>query len=399
MRRLAVLALLLSAPAVAQRAVPDLEHHEPTAALDSLRGPVRSVRYRHIDGGVIGPNQVTLVNTYDRAGRRAELLAYRADDLRSRLVYTYDERGRHTGWESYEVPRSGGPHMPSFDSPPGTPLPTVPERLVYVLDEAGRRTEEHTIGPNGGMGRRAILAYDSAGRLRESVGVDAYGRPGGRVVHEYDAAGRLRERRMYYDDQEFRTVFAYDEHGNFVLEENRDGARRLDWRWAVRYDSAGRKREEQVHEGGQPRWRVEYRYDDAGRLSEQETHDLQPHLVALTPTYQPGKVTYTYLPGDGRAVETARYGRDGSLTERVVDRFDAAGRRVEREEFEPDGTRTPKRIFDPVQGQVLELMGRTRWTEELDAHGNWVRRGYILIPDDGSPPVQLWEIVREIDYW
>lgn len=389
----AALAVLLSAPAFAQREITGLEQDEPTAVQDSLRGPVRSVRHRQLDLGVIAPNQVTLVNTYDREGRRVEMLVYRADDLRFRLVYTYDERGRNTGWESYEVPRGGGPHMPSFDSPPGTPLPAVPERLVYVLDEAGRRIEEHR------MGMRSILTYDSAGRLRESASFDSNGRPGGRWVYEYDAAGRPRERRRYDGGKEHRTVYAYGEHGGLVLEEQFDGDGMLDWRWAVRCDSAGRTREEEIHEGGQLRWRIEYRYDDAGRLRERETHDLQPHPAALPSTYERKKVTYTYLPDGGRSVETFSYARDGSPTGRMVERLDARGRLVEREDFEPDGTRTPRRIVDRVRGRELVLEGRTRWTEELDAHGNWVRRAYTLIPDDGGPPVLLWEIVREITYW
>jgi YD repeat-containing protein len=397
MRRLAAaLAVLLSVPALAQREITGLVHHEPTAALDSLRGPVRSVRYRHLG---MGMDDGVTVTTYDQAGRRAELLGYRGDDLRSRLVYTYDARGRNTGWELYQVPRGGGPHIASYDSPPGTPLPTVPERRVLVLNEAGRPAEEHELDASGRLRSRSVFAYDSAGRIRERADFGPGGEPGLRWVHEYDSAGRPRERRMYSRGQVFRTVYEFAEHGGLLLEEHTDGAGKLDARWAVRYDSVGRKREELVHERGQPRWRVEYRYDAAGRLSEQETHDLQPHPAPFASGYERGKVTTTYLPDGGRTVETARYGPDGSLTGRVVERLDANGRRVEREEFEPDGTRTPKRVFDRARGQTVVLEGRTRWTEEMDAHGNWVRRAYILIPDDGGAPYTLWEIVREITYW
>jgi YD repeat-containing protein len=395
MRRFAAaLSMLLSVPAFAQGHITGLDPQEPTAVQDSLQGPVRSVRYRHLDMGVVAPNQVTLVNTYDRAGRRLEMLGYRGDDLRSRLVYTYDERGRNTGWESYEVPRSGGPHLPHYDSPPGTPLPDVPEqRVFYVLDEAGRRIEEHM----GGLS--SILAYDSAGRLRESTTLEPNGQPGLRWVFEYDAAGRLRERRRHSRGQVARTVYAYGEHGGLVLDEQFDGDGMPDWRWAIRCDSAGRRREEEIRERGQPRWRIEYRYDAESRLSEQETYDLQPHLPSMMPSHQRGKVTYTYLPDGGRLVETLSHARDGSLIDRMVERLDASGRLVEREKFEPDGTRTPMRVYDRARGQSLVLEGRMRWTVELDAHGNWVRRAGILIPDDGGAPYTLWVIVREITYW
>lgn len=357
---------------------------------------MRSVRYRHIG---LGMDAGATVTTYDRAGRRAELLGYLGDDLRSRLVYTYDERGRNTGWEDYHVARGGGPHMPAYSSPPGTPLPAVPERRVYVLDEAGRRTEERELNADGTLRSRSTFTYDSAGRLHEREDFDYRGQPTSRWVHEYDAAGRPRERRMYSRGQEFRTIYEFNADGGLVLEEHSDGAGMLDWRWAVRYDTAGRKRAEEIHESGQPRWRIEYRYDAAGRVSERETHDLQPRLVTPMPSYERGKVAYTYLPDGGRLVETFRQTRDGSPDGRVVERLDAGGRRVEREEFNADGTRTRKLVSDPAGGRNRVLEGRTRWTEELDAHGNWIRRAYILIPDDGGPPHTLWEIVREIAYW
>lgn len=257
-----------------------------------------------------------------------------------------------------------GPTCPHSTSPPGTPLPTVPERLVYVLDDTGRRMETREIGPDGTLRDRTTFSYDSAGRVRVMAYFDHAGRPGSRRELAYDSAGRLLG----------------------------------DW-GVTRYDSLGRRREVEVHDGGVVRWRTEYRYDDEGRLREEETRDLKLGGLTLPGYPEPRKVVYTYHPDGGRTGETIPYGRDGAPTGRVVDRFDASGRRVEREEFNADGTRTPRRVYDQARGQNLVLMGRTRWTEELDAHGNWVRRGYILIPDDGGPPVQLWEIVREIDYW
>lgn len=366
MHRLAVaLAVLLSVPALAQVQITGLDHHEPTAAQDSLRGPVRSVRYRHLDRGVVAQEQITLVNTYDRAGRRAELLAYRADDLRSRLVYTYDERGRNTGWEFYEVPRGGGPHSPIWDSPPGTPLPTVPERLVYVLDEAGRRLEQHEIRQDGSLVSRITYEHDSAGRVRVMASFDHVGRPS------------------------WRREVAYDSTGRPLGEE----------RGVTRYDSLGRRSEVDVHEGGSVRWRTEYRYDGEGRLMEEETRDLLSGGRSLPGYPEPRKIAYTYHPDGSRTVETLRLGPDGAPELRVVDRYDAKGRLVEQEKFRPDGTREPRRIFDSAGGTNVEVAGLTRWTEEHDAHGNWIRRAFILIPDGGGPPITLWEIVREIAYW
>ncbi|HSU17138.1 hypothetical protein [Longimicrobium sp.] len=192
-----------------------MTHEEPTAVQDSLRGPVRSVRLTFT--GAVGGSDVVIVTTYDRGGRRAELLTYRADDLRSRLVYTYDERGRNTGWEFYEVPRGGGPHTAYHESPPGTPLPTVPQRRVYVLDEAGRRMEEREILPNGTLLSHMEFAYDSAGRTRLMTQFDSRGEQSSRTAQEYDAAGRVRAQRFFYGGRESRTVYDYDERGNLVL--------------------------------------------------------------------------------------------------------------------------------------------------------------------------------------
>lgn len=363
-RSAAALAVLLSVPALAQRQITGLEHHEPTAAHDSLRGPVRSIRYQE-NTVWSGNDGVALVTTYDRMGRRAEMLAYRGEDLRSRLVYTYDERGRNTGWEFYEVPRGGGPHGPMWESPPGTPLPDVPERRVYVLDDAGRRIEDCEILADGSLRSRVTYEYDSAGQVRVMAGFDHVGRPS------------------------WRREVAYDSTGSPLGEE----------RGVTRYDSLGRRSEVDVHEGGRVRWRTAYRHDREGRLIEEETRDLQSGGRSLPGYPEPQKIAYTYHPDGSRTVETIRLDPDGAPVIRVVDRYDANGRRVEQEQFRPDGTRQPRRIFDAARGTSVEVAGLTRWTEELDAHGNWIRRAFIIIPDGGGPPITLWEILREITYW
>ncbi|HET7462969.1 MAG TPA: hypothetical protein VFJ82_17080 [Longimicrobium sp.] len=397
-RRAVALAVLLPAPALAQNVITEMVHEEPTAVLDSLRGPVRSVR--QTSTGVMS-NDVAVVTTYDRMGHRAELLTYRANDLRSRLVYTWDERGRNTGWEFYEVPRSGGPHAGYQESPPGTPLSTVPERHVYVLDDAGHRMEEREILPNGTLLGRTEFAYDSAGRTRLMTHFDARGELSWRTAQEYDAAGRVRAQRQSFSgvEGESRTVYAYDERGNLALMESYDSYGRLEARQVTRYDGAGHKLEEEIYDGAQPRWRIEYRYDAEGRLREKETFDANPRLLAMPPRPQPGKVVYTYQPDGGQTVEMIRYDPGGAPSGRRVERFDASGKRVEWEELHADGTRVPQQVFDPAPGGAHVLVGRMRWFEELDAHGNWIRRGYMVVPDHGGSPRPLWEQVRELTYW
>ncbi|HEU4558729.1 MAG TPA: hypothetical protein VFS20_12805 [Longimicrobium sp.] len=400
MRRLAaVLAVLLSGPALAQNVIVGMmPHQEPTAVQDSLRGPVRSVRFTST--GVMS-SDVAIVNTYDRTGRRAELLTYQANELRSRLVYTWDERGRNTGWDYYEAPRRGGTHTQSSEPLSGTPLPTVPERRVYVLDEAGRRLEEREILPNGMLLSRMEFAYDSAGRTRLMMKFDQRGEASWRTVQEYDAAGRVRAQRQFFQSvgKESRTVYDYDERGNLTLSEGYGFDGRLESRQVIRYDSAGRKREEEIYHDGQPRWRVEYRYDAEGRLREKETFDANPRLYAPLPSPERGKVVYTYHPGGGHTVEMIRHDAGGEVSGRRVERFDASGKRVEWEELRAGGTRVPQYVFDPATRRGHTLAGRMHWIEELDAHGNWIRRGYMVVPDDGGTPRPLWEQVREITYW
>jgi hypothetical protein len=241
----------------------------------------------------------------------------------------------------------------------------VPERRVYVLDEAGRRIEDREISANGRLRGRTAYEYDSAGRVRVMAGFDHAGQPAWRHDLAYDSAGRL-----------------LDEHGP-----------------VTRYDSLGRRREVDIREGSEVRWRTEFRYDGAGRLIEEETRDLKSNGSPRPGNPQPQRIVHSYHSDGTRTMETIRLGRDGAPEARVVDRFNAAGRLVEREHFRPDGTREPRLVFDAARGSNVEVAGLTRWTEELDAHGNWTRRAYILIPDTGEPPYTLWQILREITYW
>lgn len=393
----AVLAVLLSGPALAQNVIVGMmPRHEPTAVEDSLRGPVRSVR--HTSTGVFS-SDVASVTTYDRAGRRAELLTYQVNDLRSRLVYTWDERGRNTGWDYFAVPRGGGAPTPATSAPDTQP-PTLRERRVYVLDEAGRRMEEREFLPNGTLLNRMAFAYDSAGRTRLMTSFDHRGEERSRTVQEYDAAGRVRAQRFFRaGGKESRTVYEYDERGNLALMESYDSDGRLEAREVTRYDGAGRKREEEIYHDAQPRWRVEYRYDAEGRLREKETFDANPRLPTPPSSPQQGKVVYTYHPGGGHTMEMIRHDTGGAPAGRRVERFDASGKRVEWEEFHADGKRAAQYVFDPATRSGHTLAGRMRWVEELDAHGNWTRRGYMVVPDDGGTPRPLWEQLREITYW
>lgn len=169
MRRaiLATLLPLLAAPALAQE--------PPTAAADSLQGPVRAVRVlRPPDSGVQELVPAYAV-WYDRAGRRTKTVDYARGEVRERDVYTYDERGRHTGHEEYWSARG--------------PLPPQPRRHLYVLDEAGRRTEYRVLGRDGSLQDRFAFAYDRAGRLREELFFTHRGELSSRSVYDYDARG------------------------------------------------------------------------------------------------------------------------------------------------------------------------------------------------------------------
>ena len=355
MCRALVAALLpfLAAPAPAQEPV--------TLAADSLEGPVRAVRVlRPLDTGVqeLAPAYAIW---YDRAGRRTEMVDYERGEVRQRKVYTYDARGRHTGHEEYWSARG--------------PLPSQPRRHLYVLDEAGRRTEYRVLGRDGSLHNRFTFAYDRAGRLREELFFSHRGEQTGRSVYDYDARGN----RVLWE--------SYDREGV------RTGRRE------TRFDAGGRKTEEVIYQNAAPRWRIEYRYDGEGRLAERETHDLAPNPSVPPASHdpRPGKVVYTYRDG-GRTLETATYAPDGTLTGRVVERRDGRGH-SERAEYRPDGTLVPVRDYDAARRRVVEVPGRVVGRTEYDAHGNWTRQTSMLVPADGGAPVTLWVQVREITYW
>jgi YD repeat-containing protein len=300
-----------------------------TLAGDSLLGPVRSVEWRIL---LDGEEDRVIRTWYDRQGRRTERT--QADhQAAQRSLYRYDEQGRRSGMDvESRLPSSAGPLL---------------QRHSYLYDAHGRVAAQLIHHSAGGEATRHRYVRDEHGRL---------------VELNYGGSSRV----------EYR----YDTAGNRVVEAlfNREGheyARR-----ELSYDAAGQLIERRIRTDDQ-HWVIRYRYDAEGRLAEAVTE-----LVAGDPLRswshgpEAGREVHTWSDG-GRTKETTSYKPDGTLRNRLVQRFDARGRLVEYTE----------------NGR-----GTVRWEYEDDHWGNWTRQCNLWSPTEGSRVVTTC-MTREITYW
>lgn len=284
MRRvLTVLALsiLLNAAAAAQT---------QAAASDGLTGPVKEVRHETSEssqGG--GAARRGRSDSYDAKGNKIEERLFGPDgSIAQRLVYTFDARGRATGFEEYSA---------GVDTP---------RKHVYVLNEKGERVEYKIVQPDGKAGEKRLYVYDARGRLAEERLHEHKGQLLSRNVHAYDDAGRPVTQTRYDADGSVSSVAK------------------------VTYDAQGRPVERTRHEGGVMMYRVVYRYDSRGRLVEQETvGSVLDADVPAAEAHPPGRVSYAYKGGK-QPEEATRYGPDGAARERIVFKYDSRGNWVSK---------------------------------------------------------------------
>lgn len=223
--------------------------------------------------------------------------------------------------------------------------------------------------------------------LKRSVLFGRDGKPA--AERNYGAAGALAG----------ETRFVYTK--NALLSEIRgtDATGRLTWRYAYAYDELGRTISESAFDSsGNLEGRVSYSYDDSGLLVKTARFD-KDGTVSLQDTFQ--------YDGASRLIARLTLYSDGKLLKRVMNFFDAQGRKAveerydanglyEREEyaygtdgylaavktFAADGAlkRRVKRV-NGSDGRILEesvfgpdgtLVSRTEY--QYDETGNWVSR-------------------------
>lgn len=264
-----------------------------SAGGDGLNGPVKEVRHETSEsapGG--GAARRGRSDSYDVKGNKVEERHFGPDgSVAQRLVYTFDARGRATGYEEYSVGVG------------------TPRRHIYVLGEKGERVEYKIVQPDGAAGEKRIFKYDAQGRLAEERLHEHKGKLLTRNVHAYDEAGRPVSQTRYDADGAVSSVAT------------------------VVYDAQGRPVERARHEGGILMYRIVYRYDSRGRLLEQETvGSVLDADVSAAEVHQPGRVSYVYKDGK-QPKEATRYGPDGTARERIVFQYDPRGNWVSKTYF------------------------------------------------------------------
>ena len=260
---------------------------------DRLVGAVQTVttevsEFTTKDGKTVeGPRLPVQTISYDPRGNRVKRVEFNRDgSIAQTLVYSYDAEGRCTGYEDY------------------TPGLSAPRKHIYLLDQAGKRSEYKIIQPTGAAGdEKYFYKYD-------------------------DKGNRIAEELYHKTSLVSRNENGYDEQGRLLTQViyNPDGTVSSRIRNAIGAD--GKPVERVRYDGELLTYRRRYAYDAKGRLVEMETVGSYVEMDSSSESSITGKVVYGYK-GD-RVKEMTVYNPDGSLRERVVFDYDSRGNWVKR---------------------------------------------------------------------
>ncbi|MFY9622274.1 MAG: hypothetical protein WAM70_16380 [Pyrinomonadaceae bacterium] len=322
-----------------------------------------TITYAVKDGKrVEGKSRVTQKWSFDERGNLMEAVTFDADgSISSKLVYTYDAIGRHTGYEEYY--RGAGKAMGD------------PRKHIFTLDHNGKIVERIIYEADGSVGSRFTCKYDSKGNKIEDAYYSWTGATIGRTAYTYDAAGRV------------LTQAAHD--ANDVVS----------WKTVDSYDSAGRKVEWAQYQDQVLRYKKLFKHEDKGRVTEEETFEFNaPPGVFVTHAPVPGKVVYTY-DDKQRSKEIATYDPTGALKTTEVRTFDKHGNQLGWEFYNADGSARPTEInFYENHTLLGKLTGKSRTQIQYDSHGNWTKKIHLILPDGATEPQPFRADYRNITY-
>ena len=321
-----------------------------------LLGPARSVERKLVGFALKGDaimetSRRTLQKvTYNTQGNILEDVSYdQQSAISQRLVYTYDEQGRGTGYNEFAA---------LLDK-----TLTIPRRHVYKLDDKGRRIQYSVFESNGTLGSRFVYKYDLNGNLIEEEWYSHTGQLGGKTVSSFDGKAN-RVSHAYY-------------HG--------DGS--LSWRNVSKYDSSGNRTETLLYEGDTVRYKIISSYDNTKRILERETLEFNSVPGSYSShAPKPGKVIYTY-DDSKRTKEVATYEVGGALKEKVIYNYD------ERE------NEIGLSSFNLQQTAAKNDVDRTSIRIEYDSHGNWTSKVHYRQSDTSELSQPYIAELREITYY
>jgi len=358
---ISILSLLGSLSAIAQDKV-DCRH-------EGLLGPVKSVEssrteYPLVDGKPVeGKHLPQRQASYNERCDRTEVIDYDHDGkILQRLVYTFDELGRNTGFVE-------------FSSIVDKNLKT-PRKHVYVLDSNDRIVEYTVFEPDGSSGTRFTYVYDAKGNKLEYNFYGWTGVRSGHVAYTYDQAGHQLTATSYKQDES------------------------VSWKTVESYDGEGRRTEWANYQDNVLRYRIKYSYDKQGRLTEQETFafNAPPNLIT-THAPVPGKVTYTYNDAE-RSKEVTTYLPSGTLKSREIHTTDEQGSETSWLTLDEFGSIQNRDIsWYDGRNLIRTLSGKPTWKFQYDSHGNWTKKSYLIWAAGAKEP-EAWNAeYRIITYY
>jgi len=339
-----------------------------------LAGPAKRVEAYLVnfvlkDGSTAEGKRQPLESTiYNSEGNISEKVSYeQTGAITSKLIHTYDAKGRNTGFEEYSA---------MLDK-----SLTIPRRHVYTLDEEGRRVEYIVFESDGSVGQRFVYKYDARGNLIEEQWYSHTGLIGGKTVSTFNEKGK-------------QTIQAYY-----------SGEGTLNWKNISKYDADGNRTEWLQYQGDTLRYKIISSHDSKGRVLEDETFEFNGNPNIITShAPEPGKVVYTY-DDEKRTKEVASYDVNGRLKSKVVYTYDDRGNEIGRTQFNGDGS--PKDLEIQFYDNIYQagspfrgtLSGRSLMNIEYDSHGNWTKKTRLIQSEKGGLPQAYNAELRVITYY
>jgi hypothetical protein len=293
-------------------------------------------------------------DTYNIDGNKTEHVFYLGNGGIDKYLYTYDTKGRCTGYEAYKVTSDN--------------TLIFREKRLYVLDDNGNTIERKIFNSDGGLTDLITYKYDKNGNEVEEANFTASGSLRWRYVSTYDERGNQTGHISYREndsvERKFESVF--DDRGNRI--------RCIDYL------------------GDMPVRKGIFKYDEKRRILEEEITEVNrirnfPELALR----DPGKVVYTY-DDEKRTKEVASYEPDGSLKEQVIYTYDEKGNEIGKAMFKADGSpNNPDITFydddfkEPGRRVVGSLTGVSLVEYKYDSRGNWTRETRLVQPGNGAP--------------
>lgn len=307
-------------------------------------------------------------NAFNHKGDLTKRITYNhLGNTIEKIVYTFDTKGRNTGYEEYHTIKDE--------------IINIPRKHVYTLDNKGNKIEYRVFESNGN--------------------------PASRFVYKYDLKGNKIEYSYYYHTGQFggKTVYTFDDRGNQTSQTSYSADGIISEKTIFTFDDKGNDTQAVIYQGEILRYKFVSKYDEKGRIVEKVTVEFNAIPNSFTSHAPiPGKVIYIH-DDTKRTKEVVTFKPDGTLVERVIYTYDNQGNEIECAMFKADGTPTNHQIqfYDniSVPGSKFHgsLSGKSVKEYEYDSHGNWTKKTYLIQSEKDTKPIAYSAEERIITYY